>query len=158
MKHLQDLFLEKQKTLVLAESVTGGLIASLLTKTAGSSGYFLGSFVTYCDAMKQDVLGVSFQTLQEKTAVSAEVCLQMCRGALEKSLADVAVAVTGDAGPGGDSVGLVFGGIATKEHAFVGEVEGLLGLSRTEVQDKCAHFLLDALFRWMKDGEVPFAN
>ncbi|MCH9811849.1 CinA family protein [bacterium] len=158
MKKLQDLFIKKKKSLVLAESCTGGLIASILTRTAGSSNYFVGSFVTYTDAMKQKILGVSQRVLKEKSAVSEEVCARMSIGALEKSGADIAVAVTGDAGPDGARVGLVFGSIATKEKTFVGKIPGLDGLSRNEVQEKCAAYLLDALYAFAKDGKVPFDN
>lgn len=157
MKKLQDLMIEKKKSLVLAESCTGGLMASFLTKTAGSSKYFLGSFVTYCDAMKHTVLDVPKKMLEEKSAVSVEVCKEMCKGALIKSGADFAISVTGDAGPDGDRVGTVFGAIGSKDGIFVGRVPGLAGLSRNQVQQKCATYLLDAMYHFVKSGREPFA-
>ncbi|MCH9618905.1 MAG: Nicotinamide-nucleotide amidohydrolase PncC [Chlamydiia bacterium] len=158
MKHLQQLFIEKNWTLSLAESCTGGLIASTLTKLPGSSAYFLGSFVTYCDTMKVDVLGVSDALIKEKTAVSLDVCKQMCMGALKRAKSDFAIAVTGDAGPGGAQVGEVFGAIGNKDSLFVGKIPKLLGLKREEVQQKVTDFLLNALYHFVKNNEVPFVK
>lgn len=158
MKELQQLFIEKKITLSLAESCTGGLIASTLTKISGSSAYFLGSFVTYCDTMKIDILGVSPLLIKEKTAVSLEVCKQMCVGAIKRAKSDFAIAVTGDAGPLGDKVGTVYGAIGSKEKIFVGKVPLLGGLSREQVQQKCTDFLLVSLYNFVKKNEVPFAK
>ncbi|MGH2339939.1 CinA family protein [Segnochrobactraceae bacterium EtOH-i3] len=95
-----------------AESCTGGLIAGLLTEIPGSSAAFERGFVTYSNTAKSDLLGVPDMLLAREGAVSAPVAEQMVRGALRASPADVAVAVTGIAGPGGGSaekpVGLVF--------------------------------------------------
>ena len=94
-----------------AESCTGGLIAGVLTEIPGSSAVMDRGFVTYTNEAKADLLGVSAATLAAFGAVSQETALQMAHGALYRSRADVAVAVTGIAGPGGGSeekpVGLV---------------------------------------------------
>jgi nicotinamide-nucleotide amidase len=94
-----------------AESCTGGLIAGALTEIAGSSAVVDRGFVTYTNEAKMDLLGVKAATLAAFGAVSAETALQMAQGALFRSRAMVAVAVTGIAGPGGGSedkpVGLV---------------------------------------------------
>ena len=94
-----------------AESCTGGLIAGALTEIPGSSAVVDRGFVTYTNEAKTELLGVSATTLAAFGAVSQETALQMAHGALYRSLADVAVAVTGIAGPGGGSeekpVGLV---------------------------------------------------
>lgn len=94
-----------------AESCTGGLIAGLLTEIAGSSDVFERGFVTYSNEAKQELLGVSLTLLDQHGAVSQEVARAMAQGALAHSYADLAVAVTGIAGPGGGSaqkpVGLV---------------------------------------------------
>ncbi len=94
-----------------AESCTGGLIAGVLTEIPGSSAVVDRGFVTYTNEAKSDMLGVSAATLGTYGAVSEETALQMVRGALYRSRATVAVAVTGIAGPGGGSankpVGLV---------------------------------------------------
>lgn len=158
MKKIQDVFIEKKKTLVLAESCTGGLIASLLTRTAGCSKYFLGSFVTYCNGMKKDILEVEEEVLHKHGAVSEQVCKSMCIGALKKSGANVALSVTGDAGPDGDQVGVVYGAIGTKEKVFVWKIPDLLGLSRVEIQQTVADFLLALLYDFMKNNEALFAN
>ena len=89
------------QTLTTAESCTGGLIASMLTRIPGSSDGFHAGFVTYANDIKHAVLGVSEQTLSEHGAVSEEVVLQMARGAMERSGADYAIAVSGIAGPDG---------------------------------------------------------
>lgn len=94
-----------------AESCTGGLIAGALTEIAGSSAVVDRGFVTYTNQAKMDLIGVSAGTLEAFGAVSKETALQMAHGALIRSDAQVAVAVTGIAGPGGGSaekpVGLV---------------------------------------------------
>ena len=97
--------------LATAESCTGGLIAGLLTEIAGSSDVVERGFVTYSDAAKMDLLGVPGSMLAEHGAVSEAAARVMVQGALLNSDADIAVAVTGIAGPGGGSaakpVGLV---------------------------------------------------
>ncbi|MBU1314915.1 MAG: CinA family protein [Alphaproteobacteria bacterium] len=104
-------FRERQLMLSTAESCTGGLIAGALTEISGSSAVVDRGFVTYTNQAKMDLLGVLPATLDQFGAVSRETALQMVRGALYRSKADVAVAVTGIAGPGGGSaekpVGLV---------------------------------------------------
>lgn len=84
-----------------AESCTGGLIGHLITETAGSSDYFAGGAVVYSYAAKEAVLGVSHETLMAVGAVSPEVAAQMAQGARRLYAANVAVSVTGVAGPGG---------------------------------------------------------
>jgi nicotinamide-nucleotide amidase len=86
--------------LATAESCTGGMISSALTAIAGSSDVFDRGFVTYSNAAKQDMLGVKAASLDKFGAVSEQVASEMASGALEHSPADVAVAVTGIAGPG----------------------------------------------------------
>jgi nicotinamide-nucleotide amidase len=87
--------------MVTAESCTGGWIAKCCTDQAGSSAWFERGFVTYSNAAKQDLLGVDAATLESAGAVSREVALQMTEGARRRAGADVAVAVTGIAGPDG---------------------------------------------------------
>ena len=86
-----------------AESCTGGLIAGAITDIAGSSGWFDRGFVTYSNDAKRDMLGVRADTLTRHGAVSEHTAREMAEGALAHSLADIAVAVTGIAGPGGGS-------------------------------------------------------
>jgi len=95
-----------------AESCTGGLVAAALTEIAGSSDVVDCGFVTYSDAAKRKMLGVPAATLNRHGAVSAATAAAMAKGALKKSQADIAVSITGIAGPGGGSkqkpVGLVY--------------------------------------------------
>jgi nicotinamide-nucleotide amidase len=102
---------EKKLRLTTAESCTGGLIAAILTEVPGSSDVFERGFVTYSNEAKTEMLGVTAELIERHGAVSEEVARAMAAGALENSRADVAVSVTGVAGPGGGTeakpVGLV---------------------------------------------------
>ena len=92
-------------TIITAESCTGGLVAALLTEVPGSSAVIERGLVTYSNAAKTDLLGVPAATIERNGAVSESVVRAMANGALERSAADVAVAVTGIAGPGGGTAG-----------------------------------------------------
>ncbi|WP_425657871.1 competence/damage-inducible protein A [Tenacibaculum ascidiaceicola] len=113
------------KTVATAESLTGGKIASTIVSVSGASSYFMGGFVTYTAALKQQLLGVSKETIDKFTVVSKEVVKEMAKGCLEKLQTDFAIAVTGNAGPTTDhndkSVGLVYIGIATQSGVEVHE-------------------------------------
>ena len=87
--------------LVTAESCTGGWVAQAVTAIAGSSSWFERGFVTYSNAAKQELLGVRKETLEAHGAVSEDTAREMADGALKKSKATIALAVTGVAGPGG---------------------------------------------------------
>ena len=111
-----DLLLKKKLQLVTAESCTGGLIAAACTDLAGSSAWFERGFVTYSNAAKTELLGVPERVLRRAGAVCGPVAQAMAEGALAHSHAQVAVAVTGVAGPTGGSpakpVGTVWFGFA----------------------------------------------
>ncbi|MFN3942854.1 MAG: CinA family nicotinamide mononucleotide deamidase-related protein [Flavobacterium sp.] len=96
---VQELMLAKKMTLATAESCTGGKIASALTQIPGSSGYFVGSVVSYQSQIKEELLGVSANTIQQHSVVSEAVALEMAKGVLEKMNVDYAIATTGNAGP-----------------------------------------------------------
>jgi len=96
--------LKHQLTLATAESCTGGLIGHRLTEVPGSSEYFLGGIIAYSNAIKERVLGVSRATLEAHGAVSAETAGEMARGARRVLGVDIALSVTGIAGPGGGTV------------------------------------------------------
>lgn len=91
--------------LVTAESCTGGWAAQVVTSVAGSSGWFERGFVTYSNDAKREVLGVHEKTLTTHGAVSEETAREMAQGALSRGKGDIALAVTGVAGPGGGSPG-----------------------------------------------------
>jgi nicotinamide-nucleotide amidase len=107
--------------IAIAESITGGLIAHRITQVSGASRYFDTGFVTYSNESKTALLGVAPDLFRRVGAVSEEVALAMARGALERASADIAVSVTGIAGPTGGSdekpVGLVYIGLATRASA-----------------------------------------
>jgi len=125
--------------LATAESCTGGLIAAALTELAGSSRWFERGFVTYSNESKHELLGVRLDTLAEYGAVSEAVAAQMAEGALARSRAALALAVTGIAGPGGGSaakpVGTVcFGWAVRREADTVSDAAGLL---QVVVETRC---------------------
>lgn len=93
----------RAQQLVTAESCTGGWVAQVVTAVAGSSAWFERGFVTYSNSAKQELVGVRTETLARHGAVSEETAREMALGALAHSKADVAVAVTGVAGPSGGS-------------------------------------------------------
>ena len=102
-KHVLELCRARGLKIATAESCTGGLVAAALTDIAGSSDVVDRGFVTYSNEAKQAMLGVPAATLKRHGAVSAETAAAMATGALKNSPADLAVAITGIAGPGGGS-------------------------------------------------------
>lgn len=123
---------EKMLRVATAESCTGGLVAGTLTAIAGSSDVFERGWVTYSNEAKEEDLGVPMELIEAHGAVSEQVARAMAEGALENSPADIAISVTGIAGPGGGStdkpVGTVWFGCArrgqpthTERHVFVGD-------------------------------------
>ncbi len=98
---LAEKAINQHKTIATAESLTGGGIASALTELSGSSAWFVGGIVTYNNTMKHKLLQVSSEVLAEKGAVCAEVVTMMTAGVLKATIADLAVAVSGIAGPTG---------------------------------------------------------
>ncbi len=118
-------------TLATAESCTGGLIGHLLTEVAGSSGYYRGGAISYSDEVKRTALDVPAQALEAHGAVSAQVAVAMAEGARRAFDADIAIAVTGIAGPSGGTeqkpVGLTYVAVAdaqghdVRRHQWSGE-------------------------------------
>jgi nicotinamide-nucleotide amidase len=123
-----------------AESCTGGLVAGALTDIAGSSDVLDRGFVTYSDEAKQQMLGVSASTLQEHGAVSRQTAEAMARGALGRANADLTVAITGIAGPGGGSadkpVGLVHFAAASRSGALNVAEKRYGDIGRAEVRHR----------------------
>jgi len=113
---------EKSLTLAVAESCTGGLIGHLLTEVPGSSRYFLGGVVVYSNQAKMDLLQVAQDTIDRHGAVSATTALQMAEGVKGRFQADIGLAVTGIAGPGGGTtekpVGTVHIGLALRDKTY----------------------------------------
>lgn len=124
------------KTLATAESCTGGGIGAALTEVSGSSAVFKGGIISYCNEVKQAILGVPADMLDSVGAVSAPVAKAMAEGARKRLAVDVAVSVTGLAGPGGDEfgnpVGTVFVGYADMNRTVVRQF--LFGGDRASVR------------------------
>ena len=113
-----ELLSQRGLTLAVAESCTGGLLGHRITNVSGSSGYFEGGIISYSNEAKEAVLGVPHDILIEHGAVSRETALAMARGARRVLGTDLAVSVTGVAGPGGGTtekpVGLVYIGLSAE--------------------------------------------
>ncbi len=128
----------RRLTIATAESCTGGLVAGVLTEIAGSSAVVERGFVTYSNAAKTDLLGVPAALIERLGAVSAEVARAMAAGALANSPADLAVAITGIAGPDGGSadkpVGLVHFAAARRGGAVVHVEKRFGNIGRSEVR------------------------
>ena len=147
VQNLSDLCIQRQIMIATAESCTGGLIAGALTEVAGSSAFFDRGFVTYSNESKQALLGVDLNILENYGAVSAKCSQAMAQGALNNSNAQIAVSVTGIAGPGGGSenkpVGLVYVGIAT--HETVDVVKCNFSGTRSDIRNLTVFKALDLL-------------
>jgi nicotinamide-nucleotide amidase len=122
-ERLGELLRAKGLTVAVAESCTGGLIASRITDIAGASDYFLAGLVTYSNAAKASFLHVPEAILAAKGAVSAETAGKMAEGVRGAAGADIGLSVTGIAGPGGGTpekpVGTVYMGLAAKDGVYV---------------------------------------
>ena len=142
--------------LALAESCTGGLVGNRITDVPGSSEYFLGSVVAYAYEAKVNLLGVSWDTLNSTGAVSKETVIEMARGARKVLNADVAVSVSGIAGPGGGSdekpVGTTWIGLAVTaaEWARVFQFSG----DRVQNKDQAAEAALQMLLDYLQDLDI----
>ena len=145
--------------LALAESCTGGLVASLVTDQPGSSAYFMGGVVSYSDASKRDLLGVPDQVLEEHGAVSEQAAKAMAEGARERFGADLAASVTGIAGPAAEGttkpVGLTFIAVSSKLGTQVSRFEfsGDRWRNRRQAAEQCLRLLTEEATRL--DARTP---
>ena len=116
---------EKSLKLAVAESCTGGLVAGAITEIAGASAVFEGGFITYSNELKIKLLGVEASLIEKYGAVSEQVAAAMAKGALEKTGANVVIAITGIAGPSGGTpekpIGLVYIAVAANNVVTVGK-------------------------------------
>ncbi|WP_150912774.1 nicotinamide-nucleotide amidase [Marinobacter halotolerans] len=128
-ENLASLLLARKQTIATAESCTGGWVAKVLTDRAGSSAYMLAGIVSYSNSAKRDLLGVTETSLQDYGAVSEPVVREMVAGALATTGADVAVSISGIAGPDGGS-----------KDKPVGTVWFAWGLSQTDTEAVVEHF------------------
>lgn len=143
------------KTLAVAESCSGGLLAHKITRVSGSSAYFLGGVVAYSNDLKERLLGVPAGVLLQHGAVSSETALAMAEGIRRLTGADLGVAITGIAGPGGGSeakpVGTVYMALATATRTD----DRLLRLAgdRWQIQEHASQFALDMVRRSLLDSQ-----
>jgi PncC family amidohydrolase len=150
-KQIGSLLHERGQKLALAESCTGGLVGDRITNISGSSEYFLGGVVAYAYEAKVALLGVSWDTLNSRGAVSHETVLEMARGARKALGSDIAVSISGIAGPGGATpdkpvgttwIGLVASnGEWTRLFQFSGDREG----NKASAAEAALQMLLDYL-------------
>lgn len=136
-------------TVTAAESCTGGMVAAAITDVAGASDVFERGFVTYSNAAKREMLGVQATTLAAHGAVSEEVAAEMARGALQAAGADIAVAISGIAGPGGSDhkpEGRVCFALADRSGITTETIEfGALG--RANVRAKATDYALNLILQ-----------
>lgn len=152
---LQETMVKRGLTLSLAESCTGGAIATHITALSGASDYFLGSIVSYSNEMKGEALHVKKETLKSYGAVSCQVAEEMALGALKVSGADYAVSVTGIAGPLGGTaekpIGTVYAAIAEKGKIVMsGLVPCRHKKTRATIVAYTAAYMIGALWKWIE--------
>ena len=153
---LAEELVKHNATLATAESCTGGGLSQLLTTIPGASGFFIGGIIAYQNDIKRDFLGVPQQMLAEHGAVSASTAMAMAEGCRHRFSTDIAVSITGIAGPGGGSVekpvGLVFLAVASNkrtlvaEHTFPGD--------REQVRTAAISAALDLIFEAIDELDV----
>ena len=160
---LGDLLTERDESLAVAESLTGGLVGSRVTDVPGASAYFDRGFVTYAYDAKRELLGVSRESLDAEGAVSAAVAEEMAAGARDHAGTTWAVATTGTAGPSGGTpekpVGLVYVGVAYAapwgtEASFVRSERALLDGDRSDVKRGAVDAALAALVRAIREVDA----
>jgi nicotinamide-nucleotide amidase len=154
-------FIERKKTLALAESCTGGALAAKLTAIPHASQYLQGSIVAYSNGWKERFLQVSRTSLEQRGAASREVVVEMVRGLFQETEADVGVAVSGVAGPGGGTkatpVGTIFIAIGVRgEKIDAGVIHGPTN-DRNGAIDMAVHLILGALWRRLAHNTTTFS-
>ncbi|MCP3892439.1 MAG: CinA family nicotinamide mononucleotide deamidase-related protein [Desulfobulbaceae bacterium] len=150
-KVIGGLLVAKKLQLAIAESCTGGLICQKITNTPGSSEYLLGGVVSYSNSLKCEYLGIDPDLIEQQGAVSREVAEEMAVGVRKRSGADIGLAVTGIAGPGGGTaakpVGTVYIAIATEEENWV--TKFLFAGDRQEIREISAQSGLDLVRKYL---------
>ena len=149
---VHNLLTERGQTLAVAESCTGGRIASLFTAQAGSSAYFMCGAVTYSNHSKCDILGVDESAIAQFGAVSEQVACQMAEGVRRVGRADYGISTTGIAGPSGGSaekpVGTVWIGISTPQRTFA--IRRDCGTDRGQVISRASAYAISMLYNEIK--------
>ena len=150
------LLMERNITIATAESCTGGLVSEILTNVPGISKVFMGGSVTYSNQSKSDLLGVKEETLSKYGAVSKQTAAEMAEGIRKKLATDIAVSVTGIAGPDGGTaekpVGLVFVALASKDGTVIKQLN--LWGSRNRIRNVTALHVFDMIRRHVLGLEI----
>ncbi|MBN3859989.1 nicotinamide-nucleotide amidohydrolase family protein [Neisseriaceae bacterium PsAf] len=150
---LSELLVAKNLIITTAESCTGGLLANYLTNLSGSSQWFELGFVTYANSAKSNILGVKPETLAQYGAVSKQTVVEMATGALEKSAANIAISISGIAGPTGATpqypVGSVWFAIASQNtiKTYLQHFSG----DRLNVREKATQYAIHELINFIQD-------
>ena len=149
---VHQILTERGQTLAVAESCTGGTIASRFTAMAGSSAYFLAGVVSYSNESKRDILGVDYEDIMRYGAVSEQVARQMAEGARRITGADYAISTTGIAGPTGGSaekpVGTVWIAVATPTHTIA--MLRPSGTDRGQIINRASAYAIEMLYKEFK--------
>ena len=149
---VHQILTERGQTLAVAESCTGGTIASRFTAMAGSSAYFLAGVASYSNESKRDILGVNYDDIMSYGAVSEQVARQMAEGARRITGADYAIATTGIAGPSGGSeekpVGTVWIAVATPTHTIATLRPS--GTDRGQIINRASAYAIEMLYKELK--------
>lgn len=149
---VHNLLIKNKVKISFAESCTGGLLQKLITDTSGSSNYFEGGFVVYSNRLKNKLLGVAEEILQEEGAVSSACAEAMTTGLKEQTNADLCIAVTGIAGPGGGSqdkpVGTVWFSFDFPQEKY--RICQHFTGSRQEIREESARFVLKNIREYLK--------
>jgi nicotinamide-nucleotide amidase len=158
-RSLLDLCRMRKLTIATAESCTGGLVAAALTDIPGSSDVIDRGFVTYSNEAKRAMLGVKAATLSTFGAVSKETAIAMAIGALEKAGVDLAVSITGIAGPGGATpgkpVGLVHLAVAARDGRIINRECRFGGIGRSAVRARSVVEALRMLMELARGPQTP---
>ncbi|SEE08638.1 nicotinamide-nucleotide amidase [Prevotella aff. ruminicola Tc2-24] len=156
-REISEILWETERTVGTAESCTGGRIAEAIIAVPGASKYFKGGIISYVDEIKERLLGVDPQVLEEKTAVCEEVAIAMVRGACKALETDYAIAATGFAGPTGGTkdipVGTIWLACGTPDHVVTKKVEQDFG--RDINLAIATNNAMEMFLQFLKDEDAP---
>ena len=159
-REISQLLWEQEKSVSTAESCTGGRIAEAIISVPGASKYFKGGIISYVNEVKENLLGVAHQTLEEQTAVCEEVAIQMVIGACKALNTDYAISATGVAGPTGGTkdipVGTIWLACGNKDRVVTCKVEEDHGrdINLAIATSRAMQMFL----QYLKDGEAEVAE
>ena len=149
--------MDRGLTLATAESCTGGLVGSMITEIPGVSAVYLGGVISYHNRIKTDVVGVSHDTIEQHTEVSAQTAGEMARGLKEKFGSDIGVSVTGFAGPGGgdenNPVGTVYVAAATDDETVTLRISCDGEMSRADIRRTSAYVIFGLVCKILQRSE-----